>query len=120
MRKTFLLSIVLVFTAITASAQQDTTLQQYAGKYKFADGGPVTEITFIIENGSLVANSAAGSAALVKEGEDVFSIPSFSGKAKFTRGEDKKVKGVTIEAMGLVLEGTKQSDGIFYWRVQRK
>lgn len=113
MRKLIFTSIVLAITVFTASAQQDTTLQQYAGKFKFADGGPVSEITFTVENGSLVASSSAGNATLVKEGDDVFSIPSFSGKAKFTRGEDKKVKGVTIEAMGLVLEGTKQSEEIF-------
>jgi hypothetical protein len=113
--------VTLVLLAMLAAgfvhAQQDTTLQQYTGKYKFPDGNPVTEMTVIIENGVLYANSAMGSSELKKKEEDVFEIVVYSGVATFKRNpETKVVNAVKIEAGDLVMEGTKSEGGsILLW-----
>jgi hypothetical protein len=102
----FLIMVVVGF------AQQDS-LQQYVGKYKFPDGSVVTEVTVVVENGGLMMNSSAGSSALTKDaGEDAFIIVAFQGVAQFKRDANKKIVGVSINAMGYQLEGTKESFAI--------
>jgi hypothetical protein len=60
--------------------------------------------------------STAGTSALAELGRDSFSIVEFSGTAVFKRGDDKKVNGVHIEAMGYVLDGQKQNNGAWSFR----
>jgi hypothetical protein len=96
--------------SLAGLAQQDT-LQQYAGKYKFPAGGPVTEVEVVYADGALTMNSAAGSSALRFEKGDEFTIVSYDGTAIFTRNAQKKISGVHIEAMGYVLDGTKDETG---------
>jgi hypothetical protein len=91
------------------TAPSDTTVNQLLGKYKFAEGSPVAEVTVVLENGVLMMNSQAGASTLEKSAEDVYVITQFQGTAKFTRDENKKVTGVTILAMGYELVGTKES-----------
>ena len=95
-----------VFVAVHA---QDTTLQQYTGKYKFPDGSVVTEINVTIEGGVLTSNTSAGTSVLEKLATDTFSVVSFQGTAVFTRDANKKVTGVIVAAMGYHLEGTKDT-----------
>ena len=53
-------------------------------------------------------SSSAGTSPLEKQqGEDIFTITQFQGTAKFNRDANKKIIGVSINAMGYVLEGTK-------------
>jgi DnaJ-class molecular chaperone len=108
--KKIMLSLLLLFGfSIVTFAQQDTTLAQFAGKYVFPSGSVVSEVTVVIENGALVMNSSAGSSALDKEAEDLYVIVAFQGKALFKRDNNKKIIGVSINAMGYQLEGTKEN-----------
>jgi len=90
---------------------QDTTLQEYTGKYVFPDGSVVPDVEVILESGALTMTSSAGSSSLVKLGVDSFQIVEFSGTAVFKRGDDKKVNGIHIEAMGYILDGSKVPGG---------
>lgn len=108
MKKMLLFAFMLVGFISATNAQTDTTVNQLVGKYKFAEGSPVTEVTVVLENGVLMMNSQAGSSTLEKSAEDVYVITQFQGTAKFTRDENKKVIGVTILAMGYELVGTKE------------
>lgn len=107
----FVLLMVAFTTATqaqTAPAKADSTVNQLLGKYKFAEGSPVSEVTVAFENGVLMMNSAAGASTLEKSADDVYIITQFQGTAKFTRNENKVVTGVTILAMGYELVGTKE------------
>lgn len=101
------------FSAV--SAQQtptgDSTLQQYAGKYKFPEGSVVAEVTVILDGGNLTMSSPVGTSPLEKKEEDVFVITQFQGTAKFNRDASKKIIGVTINAGGYLLEGTRTEEG---------
>lgn len=111
MKKILLFAFMLVGFVTASNAQSaptDTTVNQLVGKYKFAEGSPVTEVDVVLENGVLMMNSQAGSSTLEKSAEDVYVITQFQGTAKFTRDENKKVTGVTILAMGYELVGTKE------------
>ena len=112
MKKFFITTIVLM-SAFIVTAQTDTTLQQYTGKYKFPDGSPVTEITLAVDNGLLIASSAMGSTEFKKTSTaDVFEIVAYGGTATFKRNPESKITGVTIVAGDLTLEGTR-TEGIF-------
>jgi outer membrane protein assembly factor BamB len=63
-----------------------------------------------VENGALVIVSAAGTSPLVKQEGDLYSISANSGTAKFNRDTNKKVIGVSIDARGYQLEGTKEAE----------
>lgn len=92
---------------------QDSLLQQYTGIYVFAEGAPVPDVEVILTDGNLTMGSTAGNSSLVKLGVDSFQIVEFSGTALFKRGEDKVVNAVHIEAMGYVLDGQKQKNGLW-------
>ena len=112
MKKMFLSFLVMSF--FVAVHAQDSTLQQYTGKYRFPDGSVVTEIAVTIEGGVLTSNSSAGTSALEKLGVDTFSVVSFQGTAVFKRDESKKIVGVVIDAMGYHLEGTKDAAALAF------
>lgn len=106
---TLFLFIMLAF--LGSNAQTDTTLQQYAGKYKFPDGSPVTEITVTVENDILMAGSAMGNSEFRKTSTaDVFEVVAFGGTATFKRTEGK-VTGLLILVGDVNMEGTK-SEGL--------
>jgi hypothetical protein len=111
MKKLLLLSFLFLGCSFFVNAQQapakDTTLQQYVGKYKFPDGSVVADVTVVLEDGGLTMSSSAGASVLEKQGEDLYNIVQFQGTAKFNRDDNKKVVGVSINAMGYQLEGTK-------------
>lgn len=111
MKKVMLL-VMLVFGFGMASyaQQQDTTLAQYVGRYVFPSGSVVPDVTVTLENGALMMSSSAGSSVLDKEGEDLYVIVAFQGKALFKRDSNKKIVGVSINAMGYQLEGTKENN----------
>ena len=102
--------------ATVSFAQQstDTTLSQYVGKYKFPEGSVVAEVIVKFENGALSMESSAGVSALEKQGDDLYTIVQFQGTAKFNRDSNKKIIGVSINAMGYVLEGTKAESTTAY------
>jgi hypothetical protein len=111
--KKSLLFLLTVFSLSLAVHAQDTTQQQYLGKYKFPAGSVVPEVTVTIESGVLMMSSTAGTSSLQLVKGDTFTIVSFSGTAIFKRNEGNKVVGVHIDAGGYVLDGTKEeSSGI--------
>ncbi len=111
MKKLLFLSFAVCFFSAVNAQTKDSTLQQYVGKYKFAEGSVVAEVDVTLEGGALSMASSAGVSPLEKQGEDLYTITQFQGTAKFNRNADKKVVGVTINAMGYTLEGTKVETG---------
>ncbi|MEO7310801.1 MAG: hypothetical protein ABIX01_10420 [Chitinophagaceae bacterium] len=85
-------------------------LQQYTGKYNFCEGSLVREITVTFENNLLQACSFLGVVSLVKYGEDNFTMPALNGTAMFKRDGNKKINNLSIDLMGLKLEGTKEAE----------
>ncbi len=121
MKKLFLFfSYIILATAINA---QDSTFQHYTGKYIFPEGSPVPDVEVILSGDALSMTSVAGTSSLVKMGVDTFQIVEFSGTAVFKRGDDQKVNAVHIEAMGYILDGQKQSTGLWiftaYYRPEK-
>lgn len=116
MRKSFLLfglSLCLFFAAQAQDAPKDTTLQEFVGKYVFPSGSIIADVTVSIENGALSISSSAGPSALVKKEADLYTITAFNGTAKFNRDSNKKIIGVSVDARGYQLEGTKTAENRF-------
>ncbi|MGV3595152.1 MAG: hypothetical protein ACO1NK_07880 [Sediminibacterium sp.] len=111
MKKLMMICLMLGVVAFAHAQDKDSTLQDFVGKYKFPEGSIVAEVTVSVEGAGLVMGSSIGNSALVKIGEDLFSITAYDGSAQFKRDANKKVIGVSINAGGYALEGTK-SDGI--------
>lgn len=115
MKKMILALAAVLFTVVAFSQEvptPDSSLQQYTGKYKFPEGSVVAEIAVLIDGGGLVMSASVGTSPLEKREEDVFFIVQFQGTAKFNRDANRKVVGVTINAMGYVLEGTRTEDAL--------
>jgi hypothetical protein len=118
MKKWILLFCLMAGFSMLAQAQdapKDTTLKEYTGKYLFPTGTVIAETSISIgSDGLLTSSSSAGVSELVKveKEKDVFELPKFQGKVKFNRDEKGKVVGISINAMGYQLEGTKAPDGI--------
>ncbi|MFY8129006.1 MAG: hypothetical protein ACOVMM_11555 [Chitinophagaceae bacterium] len=110
-----ILSLIIgCFTSIICFCQTDSTLKEFAGKYTFPAGSVLSEVSIVYENGSLTVNTVMGSSALVKKEGDIFSISQYNGTATFTRDANKKVNGITIDALGYHLEGTKENSIALY------
>ena len=110
MKKLILLCLCVgCFYAVQAqqTPTQDSTLQQFVGKYKFPEGSMVAEVVVSIEGGALSISTSIGTSPLEKKEEDLYIIVAFQGTAKFNRDANKKIVGVSINAGGYVLEGTK-------------
>ena len=123
-----MLSILASLFIIVINAQTDPApkppLEDFVGKYVFPDGSVVPDVTVTLDGSALTMASSAGTSALTELGRDSFTIVEFSGTAVFKRGDDKKVNGVHIEAMGYVLDGQKQNNGAwaftYYLRPNRE
>lgn len=106
------LFIAIILSILAANAQDPKPpLEDYVGKYVFPEGSVVPDVIVALSGTGLTMSSTAGSSVLTELSRDSFQIVEFSGIAVFKRGEDKKVNGVHIEAMGYVLDGQKQSSG---------
>lgn len=107
--KTVLTVLVMALGITALQAQtQDTTLQQYTGKYIFPAGSPFPEVSITLDNGVLSATSPAGSATLTKVDTDVFSIVEYGGTATFKRNEAGKVSSIQVRIADLDLTGTRE------------
>ena len=126
--KKIIVSIFASLFIVAINAQTEPApkppLEDFVGKYVFPDGSVVPDVTVTLDGSALTMASVQGNSALVELGRDSFSIVEFSGTAVFKRGDDKKVNGVHIEAMGYVLVGQKQSGGgwvfKYYYRPNRE
>ena len=113
--KNFFLFLLVMTSFLKVNAQTDS-LQDYTGTYVFGDGSPVQSVDITLTDGVLSMASSAGTSVLTRLGVDSFQIVDFSGTAVFRRSEDKKVNAVHIEAMGYVMDGQKQNNGIWIFR----
>jgi hypothetical protein len=108
MKKIFLLLMVMM-GFLMAHAQNDS-LKQYAGKYKFPDGSPFTEVIVTLDSTGLTASSAMGSSELKRTEGDVFEVVAYGGTATFKRNADNKISGVHILVGDINVEGTKTEE----------
>jgi hypothetical protein len=116
--KHFFLSLVVMISYLAVNAQTDS-LKQYAGKYKFPDGSPVTEVTVTLDSTGLTINSALGSSELKKTEGDVFEVVAYGGTATFKRNAENRITGVQILVGDINLEGTKTDEAALadiFWR----
>jgi len=97
------------FVYVSSFCQTDSTLKEFSGKYSFPAGSVLSEVTIVYENGSLTVSTVMGSSPLERKEGDNFVITQYNGTATFTRDANKKVIGITIDAMGYHLEGTKEN-----------
>ena len=104
--KKFLLFFFASILMTSAFAQTDK--MRYTGVYKFPDGSVISTIEVLLQDSALQMASSAGASPLAWIKDDEFTITNFSGVATFKRNSEGKVVGVHIEAMGYVLDGTKQ------------
>lgn len=128
MKKIVSLFVFLVTLTVAGNAQTDS-LQQYAGRYVFPAGTVVEEVNVSLKDTTLSITSSAGNSILVRQQGDNFSMPAFSGTVVFKRDTNKNVVGISIDAMGYQLEGTKDqpkalvlapSDKILFKREQQE
>lgn len=122
MKKILLLVPVFLFT-LFLNAQTfvaDSSLKEYTGRYVFPEGNVVPDVTVTLESDQLNMSSTAGTSLLAKLGVDTFSIVEFNGTAIFRRSETKLIKSVYIEAGGYIMEGTRDGNNGFSFKVYKK
>jgi len=111
MKKLLLLAItVFIFNCINAQNAPADSLKEYTGKYKFTEGTPFSEVTIILQNGTLTASSEAGSSDLKRREGDTFDIVAYGGTAVFKRNEEKKIKKLQVQVDDLDVEGDKAEE----------
>ena len=111
MRKLCFLTLFLMGAFLTVNAQTGS-LNDYIGKYVFAEGSPVAEVTVTIEDSSLVINSAMGSTMLEKKGVDSFYLATYDALIIFNRADGKTVASISIFVQGTELMGKKESSPV--------
>ena len=114
MKKLFF-SVFAIISFSSVNAQTDS-LQQYVGQYVFPDGSVVPSVEVTVADGALSMSSAAGTSPLTQLGIDSFQLVQFNGTAVFKRGDDKNVNAVHIDAMGYIMDGHKQANGIWIFQ----
>ena len=95
MKKLLLMGVVLLGVFISVQAQ-DSPLKEYLGKYTFAEGSPVAEVTLTAEDANLIINSAMGSVPLEKKGVDTFYLAAYDALVVFKRDANKAVESLSI------------------------
>lgn len=117
MRKLAVIFFAMIMAFSSNAQPPEPPLEDFVGKYFFPEGSVVPDVDVVLADGALSMHSVAGSSTLTRLGVDSFTIVEFNGIAVFKRGDDKKVKGVHIEAMGYVLDGEKQPSGNWSFRI---
>jgi hypothetical protein len=107
--KKLILSLVVILGFMTVVNAQTSPFKDYVGKYVFAAGSPVPEVTLTEEKDALVINSAMGSTPLEKKGVDTFYLAAYDALVIFKRSADKGVESVSIAVQGMELVGTKEA-----------
>jgi len=107
--KKLVLMLVVMLSIMTMANAQTSSLKDYLGKYVFAAGSPVAEVTMTAEDSSLVVNSAMGSTPLEKKGVDTFYLAAYDALVIFKRTADKTIESVSIAVQGMELVGKKEA-----------
>jgi hypothetical protein len=108
MRKLCFMTLILMGAFLSVNAQQGP-LNDYLGKYIFAEGSPVAEVSLTTQDSSLVINSAMGSTVLEKKGVDSFYLANYDALVIFKRKDGKMVESISILVQGMELVGRKES-----------
>ena len=87
-------------------------IKWYLGKYVFAEGSPVAEVSLTTQDSSLVINSAMGSTVLEKKGVDSFYLATYDALVIFKRKDGKMVESISILVQGMELVGRKESSPV--------
>jgi hypothetical protein len=111
MRKLCFMTLILMGAFLSVNAQQGP-LTDYLGKYVFAEGSPVAEVSLTVEDSTLVINSAMGSTQLEKKGVDSFYLATYDALVIFKRKDGKSVESVSIFVQGMELVGRKEASPI--------
>jgi hypothetical protein len=111
MRKLCFLTLFLMGAFMTVNAQTGS-LNDYLGKYVFAEGSPVAEVSLTIQDSTLVVNSAIVTAALEKRGVDSFYLANYDALVIFKRTEGKSVESVSIFVQGMELVGKREASPV--------
>lgn len=111
MRKLCFMTLILMGAFLSVNAQQGS-LNDYLGKYVFAEGSPVAEVSVTIQDSSLVINSAMGSTVLEKKGVDSFYLATYDALVIFKRKDGKSVESVSILVQGMELLGRKEASPV--------
>ena len=93
---------------IQTGITEPVDLKQYTGKYKF-EGLPFEFMTIAVKDDSLTVDTGSESGLLtpVKDATDQFNAGD-RAVLKFTRDENKKVTGLTLEAQGMSFYGKRE------------
>ncbi len=111
MRKLCFMTLILMGAFLSVNAQQGP-LTDYLGKYVFAEGSPVAEVSLTVEDSTLVINSAMGSTQLEKKGVDSFYLATYDALVIFKRKDGKSVESVSIFVQGMELVGRKEASPV--------
>ena len=111
MRKLCFLTLVLMGAFLSVNAQQGP-LNDYLGKYVFAEGSPVAEVSLTVQDSSLVINSAMGSTMLEKKGVDSFYLATYDALVIFKRKDGKSVESISIFVQGMELVGKREASPV--------
>ncbi len=111
MRKLCFLTLFLMGAFLSVNAQQGS-LNDYLGKYVFAEGSPVAEVSLTVQDSSLVVNSAIVTAALEKRGLDSFYLAPYDALVIFKRKDGKTVESVSIFVQGMELVGKREASPV--------
>ena len=111
MRKLCFLTLILIGAFVSVNAQT-SPLNDYLGKYVFAEGSPVAEVSVTIQDSSLVINSAMGSTQLEKKGVDSFYLATYDALVVFKRKDGTSVESISIFVQGMELVGKKEASPV--------
>ena len=105
------MTLILMGAFLSVNAQQGP-LNDYLGKYVFAEGSPVAEVSLTTQDSSLVINSAMGSTVLEKKGVDSFYLANYDALVIFKRKDGKMVESISILVQGTELVGRKEASPV--------
>lgn len=106
--KKLVLFIIFIAGITLDTRAQDSTLQQYVGKYKFE--GAEMEATIALDKEVLTITFPAGTFVLKRTALDTFQVVDRDSLVEFRRGSDKKITMLLIYYNNLILEGIKQNE----------
>ena len=105
------MTLILMGAFLSVNAQQGP-LTDYLGKYVFAEGSPVAEVSLTVEDSTLVINSAMGSTQLEKKGVDSFYLATYDALVIFKRKDGKSVESISIFVQGMELVGKREASPV--------
>ena len=105
------MTLILMSAFLSVNAQQGP-LNDYLGKYIFAEGSPVAEVSLTVQDSSLVINSAMGSTPLEKKGVDSFYLATYDALVIFKRKDGKSVETISIFVQGMELVGKREASPV--------